>query len=275
MSFLRFEFMQRALLAAGLVGLAAPAIGTFLVQRGLSLMGDGIGHVAFMGVAAGLLLGISPLVTAMIVAALGAFVIEVLRQRGRTASDVALALIFYGGIAGGALLTYMSGESNKILSYLFGSILLVDTSEIVMIAIVTIVVLTLTLGLSKALFAISYDEEVARVSGLPVTSLNMLVALLAAVTIGVTMRVVGLLLVSAMLVLPVAAVQPLTRSFKGTMLASLALGVVVSVGGLIAAYYADVAPGATIVLSAIVAFIVASVVGRNGGRAAARGRSLS
>jgi zinc transport system permease protein len=267
MSFLEFEFMQRALVAAALVGLAAPAIGTFLVQRGLALMGDGIGHVAFMGVAGGLLLGISPIVSGMVVAALGAFVIEILRQRGRTASDVALALIFYGGIAGGALLTFLSGESNQILSYLFGSILLVDTSELVLIGGVTIVVVVVTLALSKALFAIAYDEEVARVAGLPVTSLNMLVALLAAVTIGVTMRVVGLLLVSAMLVLPVAAVQTMTRSFRGTMVAALALGVVVSVGGLIAAYYADVAPGATIVLAAIGAFVVASVAGAaRGGR---------
>lgn len=270
MNFLAFEFMQRALIAAALVGLAAPAIGTFLVQRGLSLMGDGIGHVAFMGVAAGLLLGISPIITAMVVAALGAFVIEVLRQRGRTASDVALALIFYGGIAGGALLTYLSGESNRILGYLFGSILLVDASELWVIGVVAVLVVAITLGLSKALFAIAYDEEVARVAGLPVTSLNMLVALLAAVTIGVTMRVVGLLLVSAMLVLPVAAVQPLTRSFKGTMLASLGLGVVVSVIGLIAAFYADVAPGATIVLTAIVAFVLASAVGRFKERSPAR-----
>jgi zinc transport system permease protein len=273
MSFLGFEFMQRALVAAALVGLAAPAIGTFLVQRGLSLMGDGIGHVAFMGVAAGLLLGISPLVSAMVVAALGAFVIEVLRQRGRTASDVALALIFYGGIAGGALLTYLSGESNRILSYLFGSILLVDTSELILIGVVATFVVVLTLALSRALFAIAYDEEVARVAGLPVTTLNMLVALLAAVTIGVTMRVVGLLLVSAMLVLPVAAVQPLTRSFRGTMFASLGLGVVVSVVGLIAAFYADVAPGATIVLTAILAFVIASAFGRVGAGSVRRERS--
>ena len=266
MSFLEFEFMQRALVAAALVGLAAPAVGTFLVQRGLALMGDGIGHIAFMGVAAGLLIGVSPVVTGMIVAALGAIVIEILRQRGRTASDVALALIFYGGIAGGALLTFLSGESNKILTYLFGSILLVDTSELILIAGVTVVVVAITLALSKALFAIAYDEEVARVAGLPVTSLNMLVALLAAVTIGVTMRVVGLLLVSAMLVLPVAAVQTLSRSFRGTMLASLGLGVVVCIGGLIAAFYADVAPGATIVLAAIGAFVIASLAGNVRGR---------
>lgn len=262
MNFLEYDFMQRALIAAALVGLAAPAIGMFLVQRGLALMGDGIGHVAFMGVAAGLLLGVSPIVSGMVVAALGAAVIEILRRRGRTASDVALALIFYGGIAGGALLTYLSGESNEILGYLFGSILLVDTSELLLIAGVALGVLVITLSLSRSLFAIAYDEEVARTSGVPVTALNMIVALLVAVTIGVTMRVVGLLLVSALLVLPVAAVQPLARSFKSTMVGGLVLGVVVSTTGLIAAFYGDVAPGATIVLFAIAAFVIASGLGR-------------
>lgn len=262
MSFLDYGFMQRALIAAALVGLAAPAIGMFLVQRGLALMGDGIGHVAFMGVAAGLLLGVSPVVSGMVVAALGAAVIEILRRRGRTASDVALALIFYGGIAGGALLTYLSGESNEILGYLFGSILLVNTGELVLIAGVSVAVLAITLGLSRSLFAIAYDEEVARASGVPVTSLNMVVALLVAVTIGVTMRVVGLLLVSALLVLPVAAVQPLARSFRSTMLGGLVLGVVVSTTGLVAAFYGDVAPGATIVLFAIAGFVIASGLGR-------------
>jgi zinc transport system permease protein len=140
--------------------------------------------------------------------------------------------------------------------------LLVDVSELALIGVVTIVVVAVTLLLAKSLFAIAYDEDVARVAGLPVTSLNMLVALLAAVTIGVTMRVVGLLLVSAMLVLPVAAVQPLTKGFRTTLYAALGLGVLVSITGLIGAFYADVAPGATIVLVAIGAFVIASLVGR-------------
>ena len=262
MTVLEFDFMQRALLAAAVVGVAAPSIGIYLVQRRLSLMGDGIGHVAFMGVAGGLLAGVSPVVTAMIAAALGAIVIELLRERGRTAGDIALALIFYGGIAGGALLTYLAGAANNVLSYLFGSVLTVSTTDLRIVVVVSIGVVALTFLLRKELFAVCYDEDVARVSGLPVRKLNLLIALTAALTIGVTMRVVGLLLVSAMLVLPVASVQQLTRSFKSTVAASLALGLVLSVGGLVVAFYANVAPGATIVVGALGAFVVAGAVSR-------------
>lgn len=259
MDVLQFDFMRRAILACALVGLAAPSIGVYLVQRRLALMGDGIGHVAFMGVAAGFLLGTLPVVTAMVAAALGAFTIELLRERGRTAGDVALAVIFYGGIAGGALLTFLAGAGNKSLSYLFGSVLTVNDSELVIVAVVTVTVLALTFGFRKELFLVSYDEEVARAAGLPVRKLNLLVALIAAVTIGVTMKVVGLLLVSGMLVLPVAAVQQVTASFRATIGWSLVLGLVVSVGGLLAAFYGNLVPGATIVLLSIAAFVATSV----------------
>lgn len=259
----RFDFMQRALTAALLIGLAAPAVGVFLVQRRLSLMGDGIGHVAFAGVAAGFLTGIAPLITALVAAILGAVAIEVLRERGKTAGDVALALIFYGGIAAGVLLVSFGGASNaNLIGYLFGSVVSVTSDELVVTAGVAAAVLTLTFALRKELFAVCYDEDVARASGLPVTGLNILVAVTAAVTIAVTMKVVGILLVSAMLVLPVATVQQLTRSFRTTVSASLFLGAIEAVGGLVLAFYVDVYPAATIVLAGIGAFAVAAVVGR-------------
>lgn len=257
MSLLEHDFMQRALFAAALVGLTAPAIGIYLVQRRLSLMGDGIGHVAFTGVAAGFLTGTSPVFTAIIAASIGAIAIELLRERGRMASDLALALIFYGGIAGGVLLTSLSRASTaNLFAYLFGSVVTVDRGDLVIIASVSAAVLGFTLFFRRQLFAVCYDEEVARVSGLPVRALNLSIAVLAAVTVAVTMRVVGILLVSAMLVLPVAAVQQLTRSFGSTVLASLILGAFVSVGGLVVAYYIDVYPAATIVLGAIGCFLV-------------------
>jgi zinc transport system permease protein len=257
-SALDYEFMQRALVAAALVGATAPAIGIFLVQRGLSLMGDGIGHVAFAGVAAGLLFATSPVLSAMVAAAAAGIVLELLRERGRMGGDIALALIFYGGIAAGALLTYLAGASNRVLEYLFGSVLLVTPTDVGLIAITSALVLALVFGLRKQLFAVCYDEEAARASGLRVRGLNMLIAVLAAVTVAVTMRVVGILLVSAMLVLPVAASQQLARSFHTTMVSASVLGVGLSVGGLLLAFYADVAPGASIVLSAIAAYVFAT-----------------
>ncbi len=259
MTVFEVEFMQRALLAAFLVGLSAPAIGIYLVQRRLSLMGDGIGHVAFTGVAAGFLTGTSPLVTALIVAAVGAVVIELLRERGRTPSDVALALIFYGGIAGGLLLTKIADASTaNLFGYLFGSVLSVDATDLVIIGALAAFILVLSFLFRNELFAISYDEEVARVAGIKVRVFNIGVAIATAVTVAVTMRVVGILLVSALLVLPVAAVQQVTRSFRSTLAASLVLGASVSVAGLLLAYYTDVYPAATIVLTGITCFAIAA-----------------
>jgi zinc transport system permease protein len=255
LDFACFDFMQRAILAAALVGVAAPCIGVYLVQRRLSLMGDGIGHVAFTGVAAGLFAGVFPVATALIAATIGAVVIELLRERGRTAGDVALAIVFYGGLAGGVLLISLSeSASTSLLPYLFGSVLTVGPGDLVVVATASLLVIAITTLFHKELFAVTYDEDVARVAGLPVKSYNLLVAIVAAVTIAVTMRVVGILLVSAMLVLPVAAAQQMTRSFRSTVVSASLLGLGVSVGGLILAFYMDAAPGGTIVLTAIAVF---------------------
>ena len=261
-SFACLKFMQRAVVAAGIVGIAAPAVGVYLVQRRLSLMGDGIGHVAFTGVAAGLFAGVLPVLTALVAAILGAVVIEMLRERGRTAGDVALAVVFYGGIAGGILLVSLSGSSGtSLLPYLFGSVLTVGGRDLLVVAAAGTMIVAVTLLLQKELFAVTFDEDVARAAGLPARFYNLLVSVAAAVTVAVTMRVVGILLVSALLVLPVAAVQQLTRSFRSTVLYACLLGFLVSVAGLILAFYIDAAPGATIVLSVIAAFAVMRVIG--------------
>lgn len=263
MSFLAYDWMQRALIAGALVGLAAPAIGIFIVQRRLALMGDGIGHVAFTGIAAGFLFNVAPVVMAIVFAVIGAVVIELLRERKQTSGDIALALVFYGGIAGAVLLMSISDASVVNLhAYMFGSVLTVRPDDLWLVAGVAGTVIVLTMLLRQALFAVAYDDEVARVSGLPVRALNISSAVLAAVTIGITSKVVGILLVSSMLVLPVAAVQQLTRSFRATVYAGLAMGLVTTTGGLVIAFYADVAPAASIVLLAIAAFIGAALIAR-------------
>jgi zinc transport system permease protein len=258
------DFMRKALVAAVLVGLTAPAIGTFLVQRRLALMGDGIGHVALTGVGLGLFLGTAPLLTAVLLAVAGAVAIELLRERGGTSGDVALALLFYGGIAGGVVLTNASAEGTafNLVSYLFGSVATVSGGDLAVIAVLASVVLAVVAVFGREMFSVCYDEEVARVSGLPVRALNLLVAVTAALTVALAMRVVGLLLVSALMVVPVAAMQQVALSFRATLLGSLVIGVAVSVGGLLVAYYADVAPGATIVLCAIGVFCATSLRGR-------------
>ena len=261
MSIFAFDFMRRGLIAALLIGLAAPAIGTFLVQRRLSLMGDGIGHIALTGVALGFLLGTAPVLTAIVVAALGAVTIELVRERGRASGDVALALLFYGGLAGGSLLIKLSGGTNTTLvSYLFGSLSNVTSTDLWVIVGLSLAVLTVVGVFARELFAVCQDEEVARVSGLPVRFLNILVAVGAAVTVTVAMRAVGLLLVSALMVVPVATAQQLSRSFRGTILGACVLGMIASASGLVVAFYADVPPGASTVVLALGGFLVAVVV---------------
>ncbi|MBD3925616.1 metal ABC transporter permease [Nocardioides cavernae] len=252
-------FMQRALLAALLTGLAAPAIGTFLVQRRLALLGDGIGHVAVTGVAIGLLTGTSPTWTAVVVAVLGAVLIEVIRERGHTNGDVALALLFYGGLAGGVLITGLAGQgAARLQEYLFGSLTSITASDVWFTFGLTVVLLVTTLGLLPQLFAVSSDPDFARVAGLRVRVYNLLIAVLAAVTVTVAMRTVGLLLVSALMVVPVATAQQLARSFRTTIAGAMVVGVLAALGGLLLSaglsFRATVAPGPTIVLLALAMF---------------------
>ncbi|MBA2444081.1 MAG: metal ABC transporter permease [Nocardioidaceae bacterium] len=254
--------MVRALVAALFTGLAAPAIGTYLVQRRLALMGDGIGHIAVTGVGLGLLTGQSPVWTAIAVAILGALLIELIRERGRAGGDVALALIFYGGIAGGVMVTGLAhGSAQTLQSYLFGSIVTVSQQDVWAVVALAAGVIFVALGFAPQLFAVCQDEEFARVAGLKVRAYNLTTSVLAAVTVTVAMRTVGLLLVSALMVVPVATAQQLTRGFKITMLVAMVLGGLTSVSGVAASYYIDVAPGATIVMFALACFVAAWPVG--------------
>ncbi|MFB8366703.1 metal ABC transporter permease [Streptomyces sp. NPDC055929] len=254
---LQSPFMQRALLAALLVGITAPAVGIYLVQRRQALMGDGIGHVAMTGVGLGFLMSANPIWMATLVSVLGAVTMELIRTYGRTRGDIALAMLFYGGMAGGVLLIELSGTGTtaNLTTYLFGSLSTVSDSDLAAILLLAAFVVLVSLGLRRQLFAVSQDEEFARVTGLPVRALNLLVAVTAAVTVSVAMRVVGLLLVSALMVVPVAAAQQLTRSFRATYALSVGIGVVVALAGTTTSYYQDVPPGATIVMLAIAAFI--------------------
>lgn len=260
MSVLSYSFMQYALVAAIVTGLSAPAVGTFVVQRRLALLGDGLGHVALTGVALGLLTGVAPLTTAIVVAVGGAILLEVLRSVGRTSGDLALAMLFYGGLAGGVLLTNLAGESAATLNqYLFGSIITMSRTDLVIVVALGLVVIATTIALRPQLFAVCQDESQARVMGIPVRLYGMLIAVLAAVTITVAMRTVGLLLVSALMVVPVAASQQVTRSFRSTHLAAMAIGLFSAVTGLLVSYQIDTQPGPTIVVIALAVFVVTAL----------------
>jgi zinc transport system permease protein len=258
MDLFQYEFMIRALIGALIIGLVAPTLGIYLVQRRLSLIGDGIGHVALTGVGVGLLLHRSHVLTAVIVSAIGAVGIELLRQRGRNSGDLGLALLFYGGIAGGVVLVGLSDDSSNanLAQYLFGSLTTTSRQDLVVIGVLGAVVFAAMITLRPALFAVCNDEEYARVSGLPVRTLNLLLAVTTAVTVTIAMRTVGLLLISALMVVPVVAAQQVTRGFRSTMTVAVVIGVATAASGVSLSGEIDTAPGATIVILAIGVFVV-------------------
>jgi zinc transport system permease protein len=254
---LGFAFMQRALVAALLTGLIAPAIGTYIVQRRLSLLGDGLGHVAIAGVGLALVTGQAPIPVAVVICVAGAVAVETLRQLGKTSGDVGLAILFYGGLAAGVLMSGIAGAGAAGLSgYLFGSLTTVTRSDLILVGILALIVLIPTVGLAPQLFAVCSDEDFARVQGQKVRFYNLLIVALAAITVTLAMRTVGLLLVSALMVVPVATAHNLVRGFYAALGCAMALGLVVATGGAAGSYYADTAPGALIVVTAIAVFAI-------------------
>lgn len=254
------EFMRLAFAAGAVIGVLAPAVGFFLVQRRMSLIGDGIGHVAFAGVALGILLDISPILTALVAAVVGGVAIEWLRSRRLAAGDQALALVFYTGIAAGVVLVSAAGSLDvNLFQYLFGSILTVTREDVVVVALLGMTGLLCIASLYRALSAIVIDEEGARVSGVPVGFLNVVLAALAALTVALSMQIVGVLLIAALMVLPVTAATRIGWSLASTMLLSIGIGLGSVFVGLTTSYYADLPPGGTIVLVAAGAVVLAAL----------------
>jgi zinc transport system permease protein len=253
-------YMQLALIAGIAVGASAPLIGTFLVQRRLSLLGDGLGHVAVAGIGAGLLFGTSPIWTALLVAVAAALALEWVRTRGQTSGDLALALFFYGGIAAGVVLAGRSATNTNLQPYLFGSILTVTENDVYTVVALGAGIVAAIALTRRALVAVVLDEEAARVAGIPVAALNALLAALAAVTVAAAIRVTGVLLVAALMVLPVATSRVAARSFRTTTYGAGAIGVAAVVLGLAAARQWALAAGGAIVLVAVALFAAASIV---------------
>jgi zinc transport system permease protein len=261
--FLQYGFMQRALLVGAVTALVCPAIGVFLIPRRLSMIADTLAHVALAGVALGLFLGISPVLGAFVVTLAGAVGIEILRARGALRGDVALAVFLAGGFALAVVLIGLArGFNADLFAILFGSILTVSRADVGVALALGAVVGTLVRVFYRQFLAITLHEDLARTSGVPVARLNLLLTLLTALTTVVAMRMVGVLLVSAMIVIPTLTGFALARSFRqATLLAGgialLAVGV-----GLAAAYQFRLAAGGAIVLVALVFFAVATVWSR-------------
>ena len=259
-------FAIQAYVAGAAVGAAAPALGCFIVQRRLSLIGDATGHLAFAGVALGVALGIAPLWGALAVAVVGAVCLEWLRARGRLAGDLALALVFYLGLALGlVVLSARGGLNASVQGFLFGSIFAVTWTDVLAIVALCVLVLLVVAVAYRGFLAVALDEETARASGLPVDALNVVLVVLTALLVAAGMRVVGLLLVAALLVIPVATGSRLAHSFRATMRWAIGAGVVsVLLGLVVALAQGRVAPGGAIATSPPSAPRGRSRVGRSG-----------
>lgn len=262
---LQHGFMQRALLAGVIVAVVCPLIGVFLVLRRLALIADTLAHVALAGVALGLFAGAPPLAGALVVAVAGGVGIETLRTHGHLAGDAALAVFLSGGLAVAiVLLSLARGFTVDLFGYLFGSITTVGPADLRVMGGLGAVTAAVVLRLYKDFFAVTLDEDVARTSGMPVGRLNLLLTVLTALVVVLSMRVVGILLVSALLVVPALAAMRVATSFGGTVVAAVVFALAAVVLGLVAAFYLNVAAGGAIVLVALGLFGAAAVVGRGG-----------
>lgn len=259
--FLDYTFMQHALIAASVVGLTAPLVGVYLVQRRLALLGDGIGHIALTGIGIAVLTGQAPIWGALVAALIGAVLVEYLRAKSKIAGDTALSIIFYGGIAGGVLLTAIGtgSASSTLSSYLFGSLTTVSRDDLIAVVLLGGLIVITVLVFGRQLLAVSVDPDHAHVQGMNLNFLSALIAALSAVTVTVGMRAVGLLLVSAIMVIPVVSAQQVSRSFRQTALIAAAIGWISAAVGLIISYLVDVPPGSTIVLTALGFFTLISI----------------
>jgi zinc transport system permease protein len=256
-------FIQRALITGIAVAIICSAVGLFLVLRRQSLFGDALSHMAFGGIAVGMFTNVYPIWTAIIVSVLAALGMTKLRQSTKIPPDAAVAVLLSAGLALGIVLISVSGGfSVDLFSFLFGSILLVSQDEVYMILSLSAGIMTILLLLYRKFMYISFDEEQAKVSGLQVSKLNYLFIVLASITVIASIRLVGILLISSLIVIPNITAMLFGKGFVKTALLSSMIGVFSVVAGIFISYEANVATGGTIVLVLITTFLATFVAKR-------------
>lgn len=256
MSILQYGFMQRAFLVGILLAVITPCIGMTIVLKRMSMIGDALSHASLAGVALGLLLGINPVLGAITVCIVAALGIEVIRKKIARYSEMAIAIVMSAGIGLAGVLSGFVQNSANFNSFLFGSIVSISTGEMIMVCVVSLIVLVTVLLFYKELFYIGFDENAARISGVPVKSVNFMFTILTALTVSIASRTVGTLIVSSMLVVPVACGMQMARSYRGTLISAVLTAVVTTIAGLFLSYYAGLKPGGTIVLLEVIWFIL-------------------
>jgi zinc transport system permease protein len=271
MALMSYGFMQRALIAGVLVGVLCGVLGFFVVLKRLSFIGVGISHAAFGGIAIGVLIGVEPLLAAAVFSTLIAWSIGWLRHAGRLHEDAAIGILFSSAMAlGVALISVSAAYQVDLFGYLFGNILAVSPTDLWMLGGIAVLVLLAVALLFKELLFVAFDEEVARANGLPVTPLYFLLLSCLALAVVAAIRVVGIVLVEALLVIPASIGYQLARGYRGMLCVSAGSAVGAAITGLFVSYFFNVAAGATIVLVLTLLFALALAVARNRRRALPR-----
>ncbi|OIO30295.1 metal ABC transporter permease [Candidatus Nomurabacteria bacterium CG1_02_43_90] len=257
----QYDFMVRAFEAGVAIGIVAPIIGMFLVVRRYSLLADTLAHVSFAGVAIGIFLSINPILSAIVLSVVAAFGIESLRNSGRIFGESVLALFLSGSLAVAVIiLSLAKGFNANLFSYLFGSISTVSLSDLWVTLGLAVVVFLGVIIFYKELFFASFDPELAEASGLPVKRLNIMIVVLAAIAIALSIRIVGVLLIGALMVIPVVSAMQYGKGFRTTLMLSVFFSLLSVILGLFASYYFNLASGGAIVVIALIFFIASLLI---------------
>ncbi|MBS4068726.1 MAG: metal ABC transporter permease [Sulfurimonas sp.] len=258
---LSYDFMQRAFLAGIIIAVLASISGTFVVLKRYSLIGETLAHSSLLGVAVGLIAGYNPLWAAVVFAVVSAWIIEYLRSAFSLYSDAVLSILLSGSLAAAVIIVSLGGAfNNSLFSYLFGSILSVTYEDVVTIAIFGTLALGTLLFFSKELYFIAYDEEVAKVSGIKVKFLNFLLVSVVAIIIALSIRVVGSLLIGALMVIPTVSALQFRVGFLKSVVISLSIALFSVILGMTLSFHFSLPSGATIVLCVLGIFILSLII---------------
>ncbi len=256
---LQFEFMRRTLIVSFLLSIMIPLIGIVMVNRKTSMVGDALSHVSLAGVGIGLILGIDPMIGAIVVCVLGAFSIESIRKKFPQYGDMATAIILSIGLGTAAILSDFAPGGNTFESYLFGSISSVTPMDVIIVSAIFILVVAASIVFYGGLLDIAVDDNLARLAGVDVKLVNGIFTILSAITIALAVKIVGALLVTSLIVLPVATSLIVSRSYKETYIISVILGIVYMMLGITISFYYDVKPGGAIVINALIGMLLFTI----------------
>lgn len=257
---LEYEFMRKALLVGVLLAIIIPCIGVTIVLKRLSMVGDALSHTSLAGVAAGLILGINPILGAVIITVFAGFGIDMIRKKFPQYSEISIAITMSAGVGLAGVLSGFADNSSGFSSFLFGSIVAITDFELYLVIALSIVVILAVIFLHKEFMYIAFDEEGARLAGVKVKNINFIFTILTAFTVSIAARTVGALIVSSIMVIPIACAMRYALSYKMTIILSVIFALVFTLIGLVLSFYVGLKPGGTIVLVGVITLIISMII---------------